>query len=45
MNTRVIKICYFGDSVTYGLRHDSKGVDITKRWTSLVDKELDNEYK
>jgi len=36
----VIRVAYFGDSITYGLGHDHHGVDITKRWTSLVDAEL-----
>lgn len=40
MTQRVIRICYFGDSITFGLGHDHKGVDITQRWTTLVDEAL-----
>lgn len=45
MKHRVVKICYFGDSITYGLGHDSKGVQITKRWTSLLDNALKKHVK
>lgn len=37
MTSRVIRICYLGDSITFGLGHDHKGVDVTQRWTALVD--------
>jgi len=37
MSSKVVRICYFGDSITYGLGHDHKGVDVTRRWTALVD--------
>jgi len=40
MQSTVLRICYFGDSITYGLGHDHKGVDIHRRWTALVDKVL-----
>ncbi|MBM4279009.1 MAG: SGNH/GDSL hydrolase family protein [Deltaproteobacteria bacterium] len=40
MPSKVVRICYFGDSITYGLGHDQKGVDMTRRWTALVDEAL-----
>lgn len=40
MPSKVVRICYFGDSITYGLGHDHKGVDMTRRWTALVDEAL-----
>jgi len=42
MKTKIKKIVYFGDSITYALGHDHKGVDIDKRWTNLVDSKLKN---
>tara|TARA_Y100000310_G_scaffold335940_1_gene419216 strand:- start:1340 stop:2002 length:663 start_codon:yes stop_codon:yes gene_type:complete len=36
----IIKLCYFGDSITYGLGHDHQGVNIIDRWSSLVDQKL-----
>ena len=40
MGTRVIRICYFGDSITYGRGHDHLGVDPARTWTHLVDEAL-----
>lgn len=40
MRGKVIRMAYFGDSITYGLGHDHRGVDVSRRWTSLVDREL-----
>ncbi len=37
---KVIRICYFGDSITHGLGHDHQGVEITKRWSATVDDAL-----
>lgn len=37
---KVLRIAYFGDSITHGLGHDHKGVPEELRWTSLVDRAL-----
>lgn len=37
---RAVRIVYFGDSITYGLGHDHKGVDSHKIWTALVENRL-----
>ncbi|MFA5033440.1 MAG: SGNH/GDSL hydrolase family protein [bacterium] len=41
---RIIRICYFGDSITYGFGDGSESRDITKRWTSIIDDGL-KKYK
>ena len=40
MKTKTNKIVYFGDSITYALGHDHKGVKIEDRWTNLLDVNL-----
>ena len=40
MKAKIKKIVYFGDSITYALGHDHKGVDIKDRWSNLVDLKL-----
>lgn len=40
MKAKVVRLVYFGDSITYGLGHDHRGVDPAMRWTSLVDRAL-----
>ena len=37
---KTIRLVYFGDSITYGLGHDHKGVKKSKRWTDLLDYNL-----
>lgn len=40
MTGKIIRICYFGDSITYGCGHDGLGVDPSRTWTRLVDEAL-----
>lgn len=40
MTANTIRICYFGDSITYGRGHDGLGVDPDRTWTRLVDEAL-----
>ena len=40
MKNKSHRIVYFGDSITYGLGHDHKGVEPSKIWTALIDEKL-----
>ena len=40
MKNKSHRIVYFGDSITYGLGHNHKGVEPNKIWTALIDKKL-----
>ena len=44
MGNKSYRIVYFGDSITFGLGHDHKGVNSNKIWTCLVDEKL-REYE